>query len=213
MKIDDILIKQLKNWWDINGLEEAIIRDNTDKVLKFFYHNIKDINAKRCENLTRENPINPLHSVQWAVFLYKFSYLLFLDGHEKLASQVYYLNKIMHSNDWFYEVELPMHFYAEHPLGSVLGRAKYGDYFFIYQGCTVGGNRGGYPEIGKHVLMFSDSKILGLSKIGDNVIVSANTYIKDEDVPSNVIVFGQSPNLCFKPLGQNAKLLDIWKCE
>lgn len=133
MNIDDILIKQLKNWWDINGLEETVIRDNIDNALKSFYFNFKDINAKRCENLTESNPLNPLHSVQWAVFLYKFSYLLFLDGHEKLASQVYYLNKIMHSNDWFYEVELPMHFYAEHPLGSVLGRAKYGDYFFIYQ--------------------------------------------------------------------------------
>lgn len=213
MKIEDILIKQLNNWWEISRLEETVIRDNIDKALQSFYNDIKDIKAKRCENLTESNPLNPMHSVQWAVFLYKFSYLLFLDGQEKLASQVYYLNKIMHNNDWFYEIELPMHFYAEHPLGSVLGRAKYGDYFFIYQGCTVGGNGGVYPEIGKHVLMLSDSKILGSSKIGDNVIVAANTYIKDEDVPSDVIVFGQSPNLCFKPLGHNAKLLDIWHCE
>lgn len=61
--------------------------------------------------------------------------------------------------------------------------------------------------------MLSNSKILGSSKIGDNVIVAANTYIKDEDVPSNVIAFGESPNLCCKPLGHNAKLLDIWKCK
>lgn len=85
--------------------------------------------------------------------------------------------------------------------------------FLFIKGCTVGGNGGVSPEIGKHVLMLSDSKILGSSKIGENVIVAANTYIKDEDVPSNVIVFGESPNLCFKPLGQNAKLLDIGKCE
>lgn len=46
--------------------------------------------------------------------------------------------------------------------------------------------------------MCSNSKILGKSKIGDNVIVSANTYIKDEDIPDNSLVFGQSPNLVIK---------------
>ena len=65
---------------------------------------------------------------------------------------------------------------------SVLGRASYGDYFFVYQGVTVGGNKGLYPVIGKNVVMYSHSKILGKSRICNNVIVSANTYIKDEDI-------------------------------
>ena len=34
--------------------------------------------------------------------------------------------------------------------------------------------------------------------IGANVMVGANTIIKDEVVPSNVIVFGESPNLIIK---------------
>lgn len=34
--------------------------------------------------------------------------------------------------------------------------------------------------------------------IGANVMVGANTIIKDEIVPSNVIVFGESPNLIIK---------------
>ena len=51
-----------------------------------------------------------------------------------MASYAYYLNKIMNSVDWFYAIELPDVFCAEHPVGSVLGRAKWnGNRFFVYQ--------------------------------------------------------------------------------
>ena len=108
----------------------------------------------------------------------------------------------MHANDWFYAIDLPNHFLCEHPLGSVLGRAKYGDYFFIYQGTTVGGNRSKkglcYPTIGDNVILFANSSILGDSKVGNNVIVSANTKVINDVVPDNCIVFGQSPHLVIK---------------
>lgn len=84
-----------------------------------------------------------------------------------------------------------------------MGRAVYGNYFYFYQGCTVGGNgvigKEKYPTIGEHVTMFSDSKIIGESCIGNNVIISANTYIINADIPDNSMVFGQSPNLIIKP--------------
>ena len=71
----------------------------------------------------------------------------------------------MHSIDWFYAVELPVHFLCEHPLGSVLGRAIYGDYLFVYQGTTVGGNRNkgilSYPKIGTNVVLYANATILG----------------------------------------------------
>lgn len=123
----------------------------------------------------------------------------------------------MHSVEWFYAVELPEYFGAEHPLGSVLGKAVYGNYFFTYQGVTVGGNRKGekiyYPVIGDHVTMFSDSKIIGKAHIGDNIIIAANAYIKDTNIPSNSIVFGQWPNLIIKHADDKAKRLSasIWK--
>ena len=123
------------------------------------------------------------------------------------ADQIYYLNKIMHGIDWFYEVDLPIHFFAEHPLGSVLGRAKYGDYLLVYQGTTVGGsykeNKVYYPTIGNNVILFSNASILGKSQIGSNVIISAGTQIVNEDVPDNCIVFGQTPNLIIKERNKN----------
>ena len=109
---------------------------------------------------------------------------------------------MMHANDWFYAIDLPEHFLCEHPLGSVLGRAEYGDYLFVYQGTTVGGNRSNgnlyYPVLGDNVIMFANSTILGDSHIGNNVVVSAETYIINDNVPDNSIVFGKSPNLIIK---------------
>lgn len=108
----------------------------------------------------------------------------------------------MHSNDWFYEVELPIHFGAEHPLGSVLGKAKYDDYLFVYQGTTIGGNRKydtlTYPIIGKNVCLYANATVLGSTVLGDNVIVAANTYLLNENIPSNCIVYGKSPNIVIK---------------
>ena len=118
------------------------------------------------------------------------------------GDKVYYLNKIMNSVEWYWGISLPKHFWAEHPIGSVLGRAIYGDYFFIYQGCTVGGNRKldelFYPIIGHHVLMYAGASVIGMSKIGDYVIIAANTHIVNQDIPSCCIVFGKSPDIIIK---------------
>ena len=122
----------------------------------------------------------------------------------KLCDKIYYLNKIFHSVDLFYAVKLPAHFGAEHPLGAVMGRAKYSDGFFFYQGCTVGGTRDKqgnlyYPTLGENVHMFSNSSILGNSHIGNNVNIGAGCIVKNQDIADNCTVFGESPNLIIKP--------------
>jgi len=40
--------------------------------------------------------------------------------------------------------------------------------------------------------------VLGDSHIGNNVVISAETYIINENIPDNSIVFGKSPNLIIK---------------
>lgn len=93
---------------------------------------------------------------------------------------------------------------VEHPLGSVLGRAVYGDFLFLYQGVTIGGNVSlgedaiCYPVLGDYVLLYSNAKVLGNSHIGNNVIIAADASIINEDIPDNSIVFGRSPNLVIK---------------
>ena len=88
---------------------------------------------------------------------------------------------------------------SDHPVGTVIGRATFGNYFSFCQGCTVGNNKGIFPIFGEYVTMLSDSKVLGNCNIGNNVIIGANAYIKDENIPSNTIVLGISPNLIIKP--------------
>lgn len=83
-----------------------------------------------------------------------------------------------------------------------MGRAEYGDFFCFSQGCTVGNNKGLYPRIGKHVSMSSGSKILGNCNIGDHVILAANSYVLDEDIPSFSIVFGMHPDIRVKRITQ-----------
>lgn len=141
----------------------------------------------------------------YMIFLYYLSNELYRSGRcLELCDKVYYLNKIMHSVDLFYAIQLPDIFGAEHPLSSVMGRASYSDGFFFYQGCTVGGtyDREGnlhYPVIGRNCRMYSNSSILGNCKIGDNVSIGAGAIVKNQNIPDNSIVFGQSPNLIIKP--------------
>lgn len=142
---------------------------------------------------------NTFHSGQYTIFLYYLSNSIYkIENNCSLADKVYYLNKIFNAVDLFYEIELPEVFLLEHPVGTVMGRAKYADYFSFSQNCTVGNNKGVYPSFEERVSMLSGSKIIGNSNIGGNSIISANTYIKDEDIPKNSIVFGSSPNLIIK---------------
>lgn len=61
--------------------------------------------------------------------------------------------------------------------------------------------------------MYSNSTILGDSIIGDNVIISTGTIIKDQNILSNSIIFGKSPNLVIKNKSEEIihELIDeIW---
>lgn len=197
--ISDLVIHQLKAYW--TEIDESSIRNAVPEALCAMDANFKDINSPRFQ-IDGDVRFNPLMSVHWMIFLYRLTSILFKNGRGTAADQVYYLNKIMHSIDWFYAIELPVHFLCEHPLGSVLGKASYGDYLLIYQGTTVGGsikdNNLCYPVFGDNVIMFANSSVIGKCQLGDNIILSAGAKVVNQDVPSNSIVFGESPNLIIK---------------
>ncbi len=167
----------------------------------------------------KEDYPSPFHSGKYMVLLYYLSRQLFLkDGNGERAEKIYYLNKILNGIDIFYEVVMPAVWGGEHPLGSVMGRAVYGDRFFFYQGCTVGGSVGSsgycYPKLGSGVLMYSNSKILGNCIIGDNVIFSANSYLINQNVPANSLVFGQGKDVVIKDINMEkyvSMTKQIWR--
>lgn len=192
------LIRQLSSFFEISTAEKVILNELQSSVLR------------RCEicfgpsenkYYKKEDKIyfNPFHSGQYTIYLYYFSNSIFKNSESKnLADKVYYLNKMMNGCDLFYEVELPEVFMLDHPVGSVMGRAVYGNFFSFAQNCTVGNNRGVYPTIGSKVKMSASSMILGNSTIGNNVIIGAGACIKDQDIPDNSLVFGSSPYLVIK---------------
>lgn len=115
-------------------------------------------------------------------------------GEQVLPTKLFYLNKIMHGLDLFYSVKMPDVFKLIHPVGTVLGNAEYSDYFVAYQNCTVGSDEYTYPKLGKGVLLYSGSSILGGCKINDNVVFAAKSMIVNTDIPTSTLVTGKYPN-------------------
>ena len=82
-----------------------------------------------------------------------------------------------------------------HCIGIIIGHeVVIGNNCEIFQNVTIGSNRkekaGRYmPIIGDNVSIGSGAVVVGPIKIGNNVIIGANSYV-DKDVPSNVVVAG-----------------------
>ncbi len=217
-KIYKLVIHQLENWW--TDFNKEVIYGAIKEAINAMEDNYKKMASKKYCSENGGIIFDHIFSVTWNIFLYRLSRILYLKGNLYEADCVYYLNKIMHSNDWFYQVDLPKHFGAEHPLGSVLGKAQYSDYLFVYQGTTIGGNRKGgelfYPTIGTNVVLYANATVLGKTVIGNNVIISANSYLINENIPSNCIVYGKTPNIVIRgETDEEIKEMTkhIWKWE
>jgi serine O-acetyltransferase len=157
---------------------------------------------KRRKYQDAEGPFfNYLHPDHYAVFLYLLANTAYrTDASNDLAFRIYYLNKALHSLDAFYDAELPEIFMFMHPIGTVLGHAKYGNYFCAYQNCTVGSDEpGNTPVFGDCVVMYAGATVIGKSKIGDNVVLGANAFVIDRDIPDSSIVMGSFPRLRVTP--------------
>jgi len=196
-EIIELIIKQIDNNFTINNIEKDLIIKRFQNVIKRCEYCFSHTKNKYYTN-NNTTFFNPFHSGQYSIFLYFFSNEVWKEGNTILADKIYYLNKSLNACDLFYEIELPGIFMLDHPVGTVLGRAKYSDFFSFAQNCTVGNNRGIYPKIGKNVRMCANSMILGNCNIGENVTLAANTCIKDQNIPNDSIVFGSSPNLIIK---------------
>lgn len=201
------LLHQLESHFLLSDVERQTVKDRFDVALAACEENFKVNENKYFRQIVggaETARFNPYHSVQYMIFLYYLSHDIYKNFQQPLlCDKIYYLNKIFHSVDLFYAVELPAHFGAEHPLGAVMGRAKFSDGFFFYQGCTVGGTRDKeghlyYPIIEENVHMFANSSILGRCHIGRNVNIGAGCIVKNQDIPDNCTVFGESPNLIIK---------------
>jgi serine O-acetyltransferase len=206
--VKDMLLNQISNNFFKSIDDERLITKHLPKALERFEACISKVDNKYYyqvnKNGEREAYFDPLHTCQWLLFLYLVANTIYKYENEKkeaarvVCDKIYGQSKTVSGCDLYYEIEMPEVFTFDHPTGSFMGRAKFGEYFSFTQGCSVGNSNEIYPVIGEHVSMYAGSKILGNSHIGDNCIISAGTMVKDQDVPANSIVYGKSPELVIK---------------
>ena len=149
---------------------------------KYYYKN----------NLSFFNHLNADH---YSALLYFISNNAYKINDVTISSKFFLLNKFMFGVDVFYKVELPSHFIFVHPLGTILGNAKYEDFLVVYQNVTVGSTTDGfYPNFSKKTILYSNSSLIGKSKIGENFILAANSSLINKNIGKNKIVKGAYPN-------------------
>lgn len=141
------------------------------------------------------------HGDHYAVFLYFLGNTIHRAGGDaELATATFSLNKLLHGLDAYPAVRLPDIFMVVHPLGTVLGGAQYGDYFVVYQNCTVGsGEDGRYPVFGEGAVLFSGTSVIGPCHVGPDTVFGANSFLLNANVPPRTTVVGAYPQHRFLP--------------
>ena len=137
-----------------------------------------------------------LNSDHFASFLYFLGNTVWQETQDtELPTRLFYLNKVMHGLDLFYSVPMPDIFLLVHPLGTVLGNARYGDYLVVYQNVTVGADEAGiYPNFGSGTVLYAKSAVIGECNLGNDVVLGANAFILNTNVPNGSMVVGQYPS-------------------
>ncbi len=151
-----------------------------------------------------------LHGDQYSMWLYFLANELHVNGGPtSLCKKLFLLNKALHGCDIFYEVELPKIFILVHPLGTVLGRGKYADFFIAYQRVGVGSNHGIYPTLGSHLTLHPGSSVLGKSNVGNHCIIAAESLLLDCDLSPNSLYIGNPRDNIVKQI--DSPINSIWR--
>lgn len=192
--ISEYVSKQLNNL-----LPDNYIINNLDAIILEVLNELSFNKIK----IWKENPVlDILNSLQYPIFLYKLSHKLYLINDIKGAKKVFYLNKILHTLDLFYEIDLKEEFLLGHGIGSVFCKVEYGNYSVYGHNILIGVDHGKGPQLNEGLILFPNASIIGNCKVGKNVVVSTNTMIKNTNIPNDVIVFSDNNKLIFKDIDE-----------
>lgn len=154
---------------------------------------------------------NHLHGDQYAMWLYFLANELYRQGGPvPVCGKLFLLNKALHGIDAFYEVALPDIFLLVHPLGTVLGRGAYSDYFVAYQRCGVGSNHDVYPTFGRHVTLRPGAAVLGTCDVGDNCQIATESLVLDRDLPANTLYIGNPKTATLR---RQDAIFPLWRVQ
>jgi serine O-acetyltransferase len=142
--------------------------------------------------------LSHLHGDQSAIFWYVLSNSAFNLGDKKLAEKCMLVNKARNGILIMYDTQLPKHFLLIHTVGTMLGKADYGDYFVATQNVTVGTNKGHAPTFGRGVVLYPNSSVIGDCSIGDFSRVATGSTVIDTSCPARTVISGTFPDLVTK---------------
>ncbi len=184
------LCSQLNHFFpDKNLIHPDSIQNYCDTALDRVDFCFKHVAFERYNN-KKNTILNHLYADQYLVFLWFLSNTIYKEiGNNPISNKLYYLNKALHGFDCMYDTALPDIFLIFHGVGTMLGKAHYSDYFVSLQGCTVGSQKGSYPQFGKGVALTAHSAIIGACRIGDRVSVSAYTTVFETNVENDSVVY------------------------
>ncbi|MGK0137856.1 MAG: serine O-acetyltransferase [Algoriphagus sp.] len=181
------LKRQIQNFFPDNKGDNALDISVVKTALSRTLHCFSNINSTQYTNDIGVSKFNHLHGDHYACFLYYVSRVGYERGIEAVYFKAALLNKALNGIDLFGHVDMPEHFLLVHPLGSIIGRAKFMGNLVIYQNVTIGGKHNendsiSYPTIGKDVVLYSDSSVIGDAHIGDKCVVAAGTKVMSRNL-------------------------------
>jgi len=198
-KFEEFLSRQ----FDFVALSFGDVRGEVEAVYPHLARQFERIRNKYFKSVS--GPVLRLgHSAQYMMFLYALSRRLSNAGRKLEADKVYLLLRTVSGADIYYEVALPLLWFSDHPLGSVIGRGKFApDSSLVFsQNSNIGNNGGVYPEISGNLYMYGNTTLLGRTRIFGNVVLANGACMIDAGDLRDCFVFGRSPDLIVKPLSQ-----------
>lgn len=174
----------LRKNYDIDDIQSAL--PLTLERLEYCFQHIN--HKKYCHD--NQTYFNPLYSDQYLMFIYFLSNTIYkCSNNIQLCDKLFSLNKMLNGICIMYDLEMPKVFLIFHGMGTVLGKAECGEFFFAYHNVTIGSQSGVYPKIGRGVSVFSNSSIIGECTIGNFSSVGAHTMIYQRNLGERSLVY------------------------
>ena len=136
-RLADYVSRQMNHFFPFEQGDEAVIESSMEQTLRRVEHCFQRI-SHPSYSLEGRAMFNIFNSDQYAAFL------CILGGeihrqhpHHPTAQKSFALNKALHGLNCMYDVELPQVFWLLHTVGTVIGKAIYGNYLVLRQGCTM----------------------------------------------------------------------------
>ena len=141
-----------------------------------------------------------LHGDQYSQFLYYLMNSLWkLSQNRPICDKLVQLNRMMSGCYFTYNAGLPDIFFWSHPVGTVLGNAKYGNFFYCNNNCTVATQArldiDGKPlSIGEGLYLGAGAGIYTTNiQIGKRVAIGAGTSVyKEKKIDSDTLVVSKN---------------------